>query len=391
MPKKKIKMCFVCDAFPNRDVGASCRVYFEYINFFLIKGYHVTLIYFGEKEKVENLFKNKNIQIFKLQSAEHLIPNRFSIIKRLNVYKKIERIVKTNKCDLILGFDIIAISQIIKIEGIKKVGWLGDLRFLTNMYNFYYSILEDPYNLRHIFYNFYQNLLLKKFYETNLKYLDKVIVSSDSSVNELKKIRITSEFLPYPWSEKFKIQNTQIKKPTFLFFGNLSGLGSRSSIQEIIHKIYPSMIECFGKKEFEILIGGKNFEKSFLSKINLKNFPEIRYLGFIKDIGKIASKCNAFIFPGQVPIGNRCRLLTCLSSGILLIASKSVTLGNSFLKHNFNSLIANNNKEFIKYMNLSLKNKSKLSFLIRNGKKTFEDNYYPKQASKKLEQKILDL
>ncbi len=390
MSEKKINMCFVCDAFPNRYTGASSRVYFEYINFFLIKEYPVTLIYFGEKKKEENIFKNKNIQIFKLPSAEHLIPNRFTIIKKLDVYKKIEAIVKKNRCDLILGFDIVAISQIIKIQSIKKVGWLGDLRFLTNMYNFYYSILENPYNLRHIFYNFYQNILLKKFYKNNLKYLDKIIVSSDSSVEELKKIKVSSEFLPYPWSESFKIKTKQTKRPTFLFFGNLSGLGSRSSIQEIIRKIYPSMIESFGKKKFEILIGGKNFENSFLSRINLKDFPEIKYLGFIKDIGNIASKCNAFIFPGKVPIGNRCRLLSCLSSGILLIASKSVTLGNSFLKHNFNSLIANNSKEFIKYMHISLEHKSKVSFLIKNGKKTFKDNYEPKQASKKLELKILD-
>tara|TARA_X000000950_G_scaffold280524_1_gene375329 strand:- start:35583 stop:36758 length:1176 start_codon:yes stop_codon:yes gene_type:complete len=391
MPKKIKNICFVCEAFPNKNEGASLRVYYEYINYFLKKKYSVTLIYFGKKVKVKNIFKNNKIKIYSLPSAEHLVPNKFSIIKNLDECEEIEKIVKKNKCELVLGFDIIAISQIIKIQDIKKVGWLGDLRFLTNMYNFYYSILENPLNLKNIFYNIYQNYLLKNFYKSNLKYLHKVIVSSGSSVDKLNRINIPSIFLPYPWSEKFRFKPKEIKKPTFLFFGNLSGLGSRSSIQEIIGNIYPMMIKHFGKKKFQILIGGRNFKSSFLSKIDLEFYPELKYLGFIKDIGNYASKCNAFIFPGKVPIGNRCRLLSCLSSGILLIASESVTLGNTFLKNNFNCLIGKNSKEILKHMSFSYKNDLRINALIHNGKKTYKDNYEPYKASKKLEQKILNL
>lgn len=389
MAKKKLKICFVCDSQPKKNEGASLRVYYEYINYFIQKKYKVILICHGEKLDNET-FRGEKLKIYLLQKQKHLVPNRFHIINNLKSESEILSIVRKNKCNIIIAFDIVSISQLSNCKDFYKIGWLGDLRFLTNKHNFYYSVKENFKNIKNIFYNLYQNYLIKNFYKNHLALLNEIIVSSNSSVAFLKKIGFTSKFLTYPWSETFNLNKKKIKKPTFLFFGNLSGLGSRSSIIEIFNSIYPKLKKKFGNGKFQILIGGKNHENSYLNKIELNRYPEIKNLGFINDIDSIASKCHAFIFPGKVPIGNRSRLLSCLSSGILIIASKSVTLGNNLFKNKYNSLIAKNSNEFVDLMYFAYKNKNIVNQLKKNGKKTYMSNYEPREASRKLEEIILN-
>ena len=354
---KKKRLCFIFDSKPSEKDGASLRVYHEYIKFFVDDSFEVTIVYFAKKNEQQLKFDfKKNVNVIPLPKETHLLPNRFKLINDLNEQITIEGILRKFKIQCVVAFDIVAISQLTNATKIPKIGWLGDLRYLTNKFNFFFSVKENLMNIKSFFYNFVQNILIRKFYQIHLKKLDKIIVSSSSSVRELSKLNFESSFLPYPWPEKFSKRDLTINIPTFLFFGNLSGLGSRSSIIELIKEIYPKMKKKFGDNKFKILIGGINFKNSYLNKIDLNQFPELKFIGYIKNLEKIASQCNAFIFPGKVPIGNRCRLLTCLASEVLIIVSESVTFGNNYLKNKYNSLIAKNTNEFIDHMFFSFYN-----------------------------------
>lgn len=387
MAKYKLnkKICFVLDSPIDNLSGASLRLYYEYINYFL-RFNKVLVIYFDfdiKKNKWPTNKIPKNLEIVKLKKKHHLVPDKFSLINNLDKKDEIKNIVESRMVDIVVAFDIVSASQVVKCSNVKKFVWLGDLRFRTNYYNFIYSIKENFSNLKYIFYNFVQNYLLKKFYLKVLIYFDKIIVSSDSSVIIIKKLGFKSRFLPYPWPEKFKIVSQKLKKyPEYLFFGNLSGLGSRSSILELFYKIYPKLKKQLGAKKFKVKIGGINYEKSFLKKINLENFPEIEFCGFIKKLEKVAENCIAVIFPGDVPIGNRCRLISCLSAKILVITHKSSTLGNPALIDQETALIADNPDEFVEKMIFAFKNNFICEKIKCNGRDIYEKLYLPSSAGK---------
>ena len=86
MAKNKLnkKICFVLDS-PIDDLsGASLRLYYEYINYFL-KFNKVLVIYFDfdiKKKKWPTKITPKNLEIIKLKKKTHLVPNKFSLINK---------------------------------------------------------------------------------------------------------------------------------------------------------------------------------------------------------------------------------------------------------------------------------------------------------------------
>ncbi|MBL18371.1 MAG: hypothetical protein CMC82_00880 [Flavobacteriaceae bacterium] len=386
------KICIVIDS-PIQDLsGASLRLYYEYINFFLLR-HKVTLIYFSKYPKKKKWPRKipKNLELLSFEKASHLLPNKFNLINQLDHKDKIKEIVDKKKISMIIAFDIVSASQVIRCDNSDKIIWLGDLRFQTNFYNFFYSVKENIFNLRHLFYNLIQNYHLRRFYIKNLKKFKKIVVSSDASRSCLLKMGFKSYFLPYPWPKQFKtINKANVRVPSYLFFGNLSGLGSRSSINELLFKIYPKLKKKIGPKKFKIFIGGLNLEKSYLAKIDLNEFPEIFCLGFIRNIEDIASKCVAMIFPGNVPVGNRCRLISCLASKILIIAHKSCILGNPSLIDSKTALIASDSNQFVEQMIKAFKNRDLCELITSEGQKVYYENYEPDKAGKILEDFIYE-
>ena len=373
--------------------GASLRLYYEYINYFIKKKYDVLYIYFSKKKINDSVWSKKkpqNLKIIQLNYDDHFLPNKFTLINKLNEMKNVATFINSFKADAVVAFDIISISQIIECNCKNKIGWLGDLRFRTNYYHFYYSVRENILNVRHILYNLSQNYLLKKKYKFYLSKIDKVIVSSSSSVNNLCKIGIKSKFLPYPWPKNLKDHKKDIIEANYLFYGNLSGLGSRSALNILFYEIYPKLKKKFLKTPFKIFICGKNFDKSLLSKINFSNFPEIKYLGFVKDLDSILKNCIAVIFPGNVPVGNRCRLVSCMASRVLIIAHKSCSKGNPLLVNKSTALLVDNSSDFVNMMHYVFKNNSFCDAIKDNAKIAYNENYKPKVASRLLERLIYE-
>ncbi len=389
------KICFLTELPIESEGGASLRVFYEYINYFLKERYDVYYIALTPSIKKPKLIwsiKKKKLKpkSFFIKCNQQLIPNRFGLINKLDKTNKIKEILKKNKIKLVVAFDVVMASQIYKIKNVKKIAWLGDLRFDTNFYNFFYNLRNNIKLIKNFPFIIVQNFLLKKEYKSILLKMDETIVSSLSSVRKLSKINVFSKFLAYPWPKtigdikKHNLADT----PTFLFFGNLSGLGSKSSIYELLFKIYPLLKKKMGKGNFKILIGGINFDKSLFKQYDLKKFEGIKFIGFIKKIEQIAEMCVGVIFPGNVPVGNRCRLISCLSAKILVIAHKSCTLGNPYLIDGKTALIAKNPKEFVKKMQFANENIHECEKIKTNGKIVYEKYFNPNEACKYFEKII---
>ena len=361
-------------------------MYYEYINYFKKNNYDIFNIAFTDNLRKQPATKWRT---FYLKKKEHLVPNKFSLINKMNYSKEISKLLKKFNIDMVVAFDIVAVSQCYNIKKVKKIVWLGDLRFQTNFYNFYMNLKFNFFLIRLSIYIFYQNYLFKKKYVKYLKPMDKVIVSSKSSETHLKKIGINSKFLPYPWPISFSLKE-KIKQqiPEFVFFGNLAGLGSKSAISELFNNVYPILKKEIGEKKFRINIAGSNYKKSFLQKIELKKFPEIFFYGFIDKLDILFNRSIAIIFPGSIPVGNRCRLITCMASGLPIIADISCKNGNPFLIDKETAFLANTPEEFVKKMILCSENNTLRAKIIKNAKIIYKEKHFPESAGKIFEKFI---
>jgi hypothetical protein len=78
------------------------------------------------------------------------------------------------------------------------------------------------------------------------------------SVAALAKLGVSSKYQPYPWpSSGGRCEGSvQHAKPTYIMFGTLSGLGSRSAFDFLLKSVHPLLIKKWGKENFAELIAG---------------------------------------------------------------------------------------------------------------------------------------
>jgi len=95
------------------------------------------------------------------------------------------------------------------------------------------------------------------------------------------------------------------------------------------------------------------------------------------------SKCHAVIAPIDVPVGNRSRILTAMSSGALLIAHKNASLGNPDLINNINCLLCNDEYEFVDAMIKSVTMPLEMEAISKNGIEMFNLHFSIKSATNK--------
>ena len=128
------------------------------------------------------------------------------------------------------------------------------------------------------------------------------------------------------------------------------------------------------------ICGNFSLEKKLF--IKLKKLKAIQYLGFQKNIQEIALRCHACLFPIDVPVGNRSRIVTSLASYWPVIAHKNVSLGNPALKSGLNCFLANNIKEFKNFSLKIFENNDLSKKIAMNGFKTYNKTFEPSFALK---------
>lgn len=387
-----MKIILVFQGIPHPKYGASQVLYFSYIAELIKNGFEVLVIIenaVGDdvdsriqdcREAIEDKLK---IEFFVLKKKVGFTSSRFKVDYINTNIDDINEQINDFKPNCIVALDLASAATVESINETPKIVWLGDLLFQTTWYNFSYSLKEDWKKIRSLIYILFQCHRWKQYYRKILKKFNRVVVSSKSSEKILKKLDIDSVFYPYPWPNEGSLDVSHKRKlaniPTFLFFGNLVGLGSRSSLHFLFEKLYPLLLNQWGEKGFQIIIGG-SLELRDWAKKYVHEIPEIKFKGFIENILEEMSQCHGVLVPVDVPVGNRSRILTAMSKRILVVAHNNVSLGNPLLIDNKTALLAKDEYGFAKKMLYAYEKQDECIKIINSAEKAYSENYQPDVA-----------
>ena len=133
-------------------------------------------------------------------------------------------------------------------------------------------------------------------------------------------------------------------------------MGSKSAINYLFNFIYPTYKKIWGEDGFTIYVCG-TYKLGFKLEKKINKLKNIKLMGFYKNLNNLASDCHACLFPIDVPVGNRSRIVTAMASGWPIIAHKNVSIGNPSLISGKNCLLANNPTDFSKYSRMLFEDK----------------------------------
>ncbi len=262
-----------------------------------------------------------------------------------------------------------------------RVVWLGDLNFQTFWYNAWYDVKERWQTARRLPLVAIGCLQWRTFYKTVLSDARAVVVSSKASEPALNSVGIRSEYLPYPWPAKLEsgAAVTPPSRPTFAFFGSLSGLGSRSAFDTLINDIYPELMKTWGAGGFTLFLAGTRQAPAWVAPAIARK-QEIQFKGFVEDLVGFMRGCHAIVVPIAVPVGNRSRILTAMAHGSLVVAHTSTAAGNPDLVSGDNCLLATTGAEFAAHLKLAVDAPAEAARISRRGRETYERLFSPAPA-----------
>lgn len=288
--------------------------------------------------------------------------------------------------DAAVCFDLLAADMIQQMRLDPLLIWLGDLTFQTGFYHAYYDFKTDPRKLPGLIRAYLGSVLWTRFYRRVLCGQRHVIVSSNSSVARLARLGISSRYWSYPWPAENKNTDVPVSKhskPTFIMFGTLTALGSRSAFEFLLKLVYPLLLQTWGARGFSILIAGARELPSWV-RTDIEARPEFNFLGFVDDLGGVVERCHAVLAPISVPVGNRSRIVTAVSMGAVVIAHANTALGNPELVSGENCLLASTAHEFVEQMRLVHADPDLAAKLGTEARRTYLRSFEPKEASQRL-------
>jgi glycosyltransferase involved in cell wall biosynthesis len=392
--KNNSRIVVVTQGMPHPKAGASVVLFFHYIRILVEAGYEVhSIVIDGEaKPDEESAYRVEfegcqDFHFYRFRQGGVLVPNRFTIDVNLGVGTDVAALIDSVSPDFLLAFDLGALMLTVEASVPNRVVWLGDLHFQSSWYNFSYGFREDWRTLRWMPFALAQTFAWHRLYRTALSSCSKVIVSSSSSVQALQRLGVASEFLPYPWPNDTALDRDLPRqptaKPTFLFFGNLVGLGSRSSLHFLLDKVYPRLVTLWGRGGFTIYIGGVSDLRDWAAR-KMEKCPEIAFEGYIPDLLELMSRCHAVIAPLDVPVGNRSRILTAIAKRALVIAHANAALGNSGLVNGETALLATTADQFVSHMQTAFNDSRSCLAIIDRAEQLYFGNYAPEAAGEQL-------
>ena len=291
--------------------------------------------------------------------------------------------------DVIVAFDILPAWVTASVPTHARLVWLGDLHFQSFFWHAIYAITEDLHALKRL-----PSALLacgdwKRIYRRVLRKADDVIVSSGSSCQQLARLGIRAKYEPYPWPEAVSQPRDRMppERPTFLFFGNLVGLGSRSALHFMVDRVHPRLVAHWGEGGFAILLAGRgDLPEWFRRRIADKR--EFQVLGFVEDIDGVLARCHAMIAPISAPVGNRSRILTAMAKGALVIAHEKAALGNPALVDGETCYLAADGDGFVKRMRLAVEDRDAARAIIDRARHCYRSHFHPDVATEKLVERV---
>ncbi len=386
------KILFLASRFPYPAKSGRERTLLEYLSF-LRENAEVYFYFFNKKEPLNNLIENfkkeyclKQVKFLKLPSLlssflnvikESFIQGKKSIQESVFYRREIEEFLAnelTKKNIDIVFTDMIRTAQYfehIYEKGLLKIFDMDDM--LSKRYRY----LQTQKDIN-ILGSFSENLptLVPMFVETIIrgtvlkleeklvekreldlinKY-DKTILVSPDEVNLLrKKTGKHNIYYIYP-SVKTESINVTIEKvyPSISFMGLLSVPHNEKALLKFLKKIFPEIKKIYTDIKFYV-VGANPTEKI---KNEVEKYPQnIILTGYVKDFKSYIGKTNIFVAPIYFGTGIKTKILDAMSLGLPVVTTPIGAEGLK-VKHLENIVIACNEKEFLDFIILLLRNKN---------------------------------
>jgi len=397
------KRLLICSpSIPHESQGASVVLFFHYIeglkkaNFKILNLLILQPNNYSEQalaEYTEKIAVPGKFDILPCLADRYVITSgRSSISLTKSSVDDVLQKAKSFQPDVIFYIDLLSAWVGEHFSASKKVVWLGDLNFQTVWYHAWYTAKEKGFRFSELSKAYARSQTWKEIYKAVLQEMDLVIVSSNSSRKHLRRLGIDAIYQPYPWpnrrSSDDASQVEQRKKPTFLFYGTLVALGSRSAFHFMIGKLYPRLLSLWGNNGFQILIAGSRQLTPWAER-EIADKPEFKYLGFVDDLDSLMASCHAVIAPIDVPVGNRSRIVTAMAKGTLVIAHKNTSLGNPDLIDGVTCYLARNARQFVRRMQRAVECPRQVEDMISNARDCYERRFHPDIAAEMLVKEIV--
>lgn len=386
-----MRIAIICQGLPHPTRGASIVLYHHYIRAAVERATAVRLVVLDQSntapsaEAVEEAAARYGGGAeFELVRIGGFPQVRHGVVMGLRIDGAIEASVHEDiekfKPDVVLCFDWIAAAMVARSHW-PRVVWLGDLQFEALRWHTRLSLQEGSQRLDRLALLGLRIHQMKRFYRQILKDAN-IVVSSKSSEEHLGALGLEGRYFPYPWPElPGKVERPAPPKvPSFLFSGTLGALGSRSAFHTLFRDIYPRVSTAFSAGGFSIFMTGAGELPEWVAR-EIAARPEIRFLGFVDDLRATMDACTAFIAPIDVPVGNRSRILTCMSVELPVVAHVSTALGNPLLRDGETCLLAGNADDFVHAMRRVHEDQELASAIAQRAREAFLSNHAPDVAS----------
>jgi glycosyltransferase involved in cell wall biosynthesis len=390
------KLLVVVPGVPHESVGASTVLFYQYMNSFRNLNYrtrNVLLLNPDTKKEdhlssyISRMTKSGQFEVIPIETSRPFIDfrrMRFEVNGFLN--QTVAEEIRDFRPDVIVCFDVLSGWLTGRGAVARKIVWLGDLNFQTNWYHALYRVKERMVKpvkvIPYICLTWYQCWLWKRIYYRVLSDAAAIIVSSKTSEAVLSKLGLHAKYLPYPWPDGAGYagrNGTETgKKPTFLFYGSLKGLGSRSAFHFMLHGLYPRLVDLWGQEGFEVIVAGRGDLYAWVEE-EMHRKPEFRYLGFVEDIEGLMHSCHAVLVPIDVPVGNRSRIITAMANKTLVIAHANTALSNPELVDGKTCLLSKDVTEFVSKMEKAVNGGGMLE-IVNRARRVYEECFQPEAA-----------
>jgi polysaccharide biosynthesis protein PslH len=237
---------------------------------------------------------------------------------------------------------------------------------------------EDFTELYRNRYVFEKNIFKKIFYLTEFwksgvyekkkfKYISQIWAISQNTFKRFQnitsaKISVMPTLVPFHKSVWNSLSSDIVFTGTLNWEENVNGLNwFLENCWKEIHNQKPNVL---------LYISGQLADSNYINY--LQSFPNIKYIGYEKDLAKLYSKCALAISPVFINAGIKVKILTYMGYGLPVVALKISTLGLSSLD---GILVANNSQEFIDAVIYLLNDKKLRQQLSEEGLNNIKKNH----------------
>lgn len=394
------RILVVSQGVPHPTRGASTVLYYAYLAALKAAGHEVLHLCLNDKpadaewmDYQAEIRPAANFQVVYAQVPHHYSINRRALrIRPTCPEQALVEQARRFQPEIVLCFDLLcaAVAQEMGFGNLSV--WFGDLQYRSHWYNAVYDLKGGEGRLRGLPYMLLYCLLWKRLYQKVLPDVRLAVASSISSELPLREMGAQrSIYMPYPWPDS-GIEATECSKaeiPTFIMFGTLSALGSKSAFVFLLTKVLPLLRTQWGERGFEILIAGSRSMPSWAER-HLAASPEVKFLGFVDDLAALVGRCHAVLAPIDVPVGNRSRIVTAMSMRALVIAHANTTLGNPELVSGENCYLADSAEAFASCMQQAAEQQERSEQLGASARETYLKSFEPGTATRQFIELLLE-